>query len=118
MNNDKYVRLKEIGEKLAETVIHDANPDNWAGTGKASKDMTQAERGDAYWSRKLAAASLSVLVRVYSVTGMVERAVAGTTEPLAGEPGETDLEKEVAAAERTANAILERVAKASRARSN
>jgi hypothetical protein len=112
VRDDQYARLKDVAEKLADVVIHDANPDNWTATGKASKQMTKDERGDAYWDRKLAAASISVLVRVYSVTGMVER--AGDADPEA--PIDDSLDKEVSAAEREAKRILSKLATVSRAK--
>lgn len=118
VRDDQYAKLKAIAEKLADVVIHDTNPEHWTGTGKPSKELTQQERGDAYWCRKLAASSLSVLVRVYSVTGMIERAGGAAPAIPESAAGETDLDREVAVAEREAQAILKRLAKTSRARQN
>lgn len=118
MRDDQYARLKALTEKLADTVIGEADPDTWTGNGKKPADLTRDERGDRYWCKKNAAATLSVLMRIYSVAGMVERAAFGVP-PLPTDPGgETDLDREVNAAEREAQAILKRLAKTSRVRDN
>lgn len=118
MRDDQYVRLKALTEKLADAVIDEADPDNWTGNGKKPADLTRDERGDRYWCKKNCAATLSVLMRIYSVAGMVERAGGAPSEVPAGAAGETDLDREVSAAEREAQAILKRIAKTSRAKSN
>lgn len=117
MRDDQYARLKQLAEKLADVVIHDADPEHWTGSGKTAMELTKSERGDAYWCRKLAASSLSVLVRVFSVTGMVERSMGGTAPQIDPEAdGPSELEKEVAQAERDAKKILDGLQKRSRAR--
>lgn len=118
MRDDQYARLKALTEKLADTVIDEADPDTWTGNGKKPADLTRDERGDRYWCKKNCAATLSVLMRIYSVAGMVERAGGTAPELPAGAACETDLDREVSAAEREAQAILKRIAKSSRARSN
>jgi hypothetical protein len=118
VRDEQYARLKALSEKLADTVIGEADPDNWTGNGKKPAELTREERGDRYWCKKNCAATLSVLMRIYSVAGMVERAGRPPAELPAGAAGETDLDREVSAAEREAQAILKRIAKTSRARSN
>lgn len=115
MRDDQYTKLKALQEKLADVVINEANPDTWTGNGKTPADLTRDERGDRYWCKKNAAATLSVMMRIYSVAGMVERAGGTAPELPAGADGETDLDREVAAAEREARSILTKIAKSSRA---
>ena len=73
MRDDQYLRLQTLSEKLADVCLFDADPDNWVGAGIAAKALTKEERGDAYWCRKVAASSLSVLGRVehliFDITG-------------------------------------------------
>jgi hypothetical protein len=112
VRDDQYARLKTLQEQLAEVVLVEANPAHWNGEGKPLVDLTREERGDRYWCKKNAAATLSVLMRLYNITGMIERAGPAPIEPTA--EGESDLDKEVAKAEREAKSILNRLAKASR----
>lgn len=120
MRDDQYTKLKTLQAKLADVLIAEADPDTWSGHGKTPAELTRDERGDRYWCKRNAAATLSVIVRIFSVTGLIERAnfPAPGAQPEVPPEAETDLDREVAAAEREARAILKRVAKTSRARTN
>ena len=61
MRPDQVERLKELTEKLADRFLMDADPSEWPGDGKSPADLTQQERGDAYWSKKNAMATGGVL---------------------------------------------------------
>ncbi len=117
MRDDQYTRLKALTEKLTDVVLTEADPDKWPGFSQELAFLSREDRGDRYWCKKNAAATLSVLMRVHNLVGVIERDGRAPTEPLA-EEGESDLDKEVSAAEREAKAILTKLAKASRARSN
>jgi hypothetical protein len=109
MREDQYLRICTLSEQLADVVITDANPDNWAAAGKASRDMTRDERGDAYWSRKMAAASLSLLQRVIGLTATIQRKSAeGVTQPGAVDEADGLLDQEIAAAEAEASKLLDK----------
>lgn len=98
-------------------MIFDANPEHWTAPGKIAKDLTQQERGDAYWCRKLASASLSVLTKVLVVTGMAERRLASNAPDPIGDDGDAgSLDKEIRRAEREAAKILKRIQAGSRER--
>lgn len=115
MRDDQYVKLKALSEKLTDVVLAEADPALWNGYGKPLVDLTRDERGDAYWCKKNAAATLSVLMRVHNLVGVIERGALSEPPP-EGAAGETDLDKEVAAAEREAKVILKKLATTSRAR--
>jgi len=102
MKPDQITRLQLLSENLADVVIDEADPINWPGAGKTLADITKDERGDRYWCKKNAAATMTLLVKVMSITGHVQ---GGTTPK--GE-SEDDLEKVAAQAERDAMAMLER----------
>lgn len=102
MRADQLERFKALSEGLADVVLDEANPDNWPGTGKTLADLTRDERGDRHWCKKNAAASMTLLVKVMSITG---HAQGGT---LPKDTTEEDLDKVQAQAEREAVALLER----------
>jgi len=111
MRQDQYERLQALEEKLVDVVLRDAEPVNWPADGKLAKDMTQQERGDAYWGRRLAMSSIAVLVKVLNVIhGTQER---GALAPLAlsddDTEGDSNLEKEIAAAEQDALRLMRRL---------
>lgn len=106
MTPEQKQRLETLRDDLLKTAVLDADPNRWVGAGKAPVDMTQKERGDAYWCRKMAAATVSLLSRVNNI-------VTTHSAPSAGTPKEeSELDGELAAAEREAQAIIDRMQKA------
>lgn len=102
MRDDQLKRLQDLRDELTETALLDADPKLWTGAGISPADMTQEQRGDAYWCRKLAVSTVSLLTKVASL-------VETHGKPSAGNPkDEGDLDKEIRQAEREAAAMLER----------
>lgn len=118
MNQSQYERLQELSEKLADVAIQDANPEHWVGRGKKPADLTKEERGDAYWCRKIAVSTLSLLSRVHSLIGQVQlhggvmpgapaaAATSGEAEEAGEEEQRDNLEEEVLAYEKEAAKLL------------
>lgn len=101
MKAEQLERLQQLSDRIAEVVLVDADPDNWSGAGLLPKDMTKQERGDAYWCRKQAAATLSLLMRVEQM-----QTDWRTNAPrLPGE--ETGLDADIAVAEAKAAQLLD-----------
>ncbi|NWA03715.1 hypothetical protein HX782_13025 [Pseudomonas gingeri] len=96
-----------LSEGLADVVIDEADPATWPGAGKTAAELTQEERGNRYWSKKNAAATMTLLVKVMSITGMLNRTggEAPTVDPA------QELDAEVQQAEQQAMALLERANK-------
>lgn len=111
MRVDQFLKLQTLSEKLADVAIVDADPATWAGAGLTAGTMTQQQRGDAYWSRKMALSTISVLVRVQGLIHSTQQ--FGDTPPTAGAPAAVDeppsLEAEIAQAEKDARVVLDRV---------
>lgn len=105
MTPEQKQRLETLRDDLLDTAVVDADPCRWVGAGKAPVDMTQKERGDAYWCRKMAAATVSLLARVNNIVNTHSVPSAGTPKD------EDELDGELAAAEREAQAIIERMQK-------
>ncbi len=106
MRLDQIARLQELSVGLADVVINEADPSTWPGAGKAASDLTQEERGNRYWSKKNAAASMTLLVKVMNITSTLTK----DKDPSLNDQ-EKELDQEVAQAERQALALLERVSK-------
>ena len=108
MHSDYKTRLTALSDKLTDVVLEEADPDNWPGAGKEITKHTKQERGDRYWHKKNAAASLPLLVKVHSLIGMHTR--GGTPKP--GEDPDDEafrLGQQVSAAERAAQEVIERI---------
>lgn len=110
MRDDQYLRLQALEEKLTEQFLTEADPVNWSGDGVLPKDMTQDQRGDRYWCKKNAVATISLTMRIGSLIGMVQRRGDTTPPPGEGQSGALidELEADIAAAEKQAKAILKK----------
>lgn len=106
MRDDQVQRLQALSEDLAEVVIEELDPNAWPGAGKPLAEITKDERGDRYWCKKNAAATMTLLLKVVNINGIMSKQKPGD------DPGvQTELDAELAAAEREAAAILERIQK-------
>lgn len=104
MRLDQIARMQMLSEGLADVVLSEADTMTWPGAGKPAAELTQAERGDRYWTKKNAAATMTLLIKVMSITGMLARADA---QPSTSDPAE-ELDAEVAKAEKRAMELLQR----------
>lgn len=109
MREDQYIRLQQLEERLTEQFLTEADPGNWTGDGILPRNLTQAERGDRYWCKKNAVATISLTIRIGSLMGMIQRRDDPPAPP-SGAEGEDEsqglLDQEVAAAEREAKKLL------------
>ncbi|MFM9434615.1 hypothetical protein ACFDR9_001675 [Janthinobacterium sp. CG_23.3] len=110
MRQDQYEKLQALAEKLTDAFIAEADPDSWPGAGLGPAAMDQQTRGDRYWCKKNAAATLSVIVRTTSLIGIIQqRSAAGAPDGVQQQPQddeETGLDAEVKAAEKEAAKLL------------
>lgn len=97
MREDQRIRLNELQEKLTERFLNEADPDTWPGGDKFAMDMSREERGDSYWCKKNAAATMMLMSGVDKLT-------ANTKEALGRDPHEgDDLDKQISRAEALAS---------------
>lgn len=103
---DQIERLQDLSEKLADRFLLEADPDEWPGSGKSPADLTQQERGDAYWCKKNAMATGGALRYTLDL-------IQKHNAPATGEPEDpikdADLDAKIKDAERRANAAVNRV---------
>ena len=109
MREDQYHKLQALEEKITDLFLFEADPANWTGEGVLPKDLTQQDRGDRYWCKKNAVATISLAIRIGSLLGRIQ--MAGVTTPAAeaeGEEGDSAglLDAEVKAAEKEAKKLL------------
>lgn len=119
MRPDQYARLQSLAERLIDTALEESEPETWSGHGKKPSELTREERGDRYWCKRNAAATMALCMKVYSLTGHIERNGGSTPDPNAADPDaglRDELEEEITAAEREAAALIEKVQKRSRER--
>lgn len=107
MRDDQIVRLQALTERLGEVVISEIDPHQWPGADKGLADLTQKERGDRYWCKKNAAATMTLLLKAVNIAGILNRSKPAPDTGAAID----ELDGELAAAEREAQAIIDRMQK-------
>lgn len=111
MRPEQIEKLVSLEEELVDVYIHECQPKKWPGMKKA------ADRGDRYWHKKNALATLTLVGRIQTVLRDARTdGGAGGGEGKVGEPKRPDdthidIEAEAAALEKQGVAVLKRHAK-------
>jgi hypothetical protein len=86
--------------------LDEADPNNWAGAGVEVKQLTKDQRGDRYWCKKNAAATLTLINKLFSleVFRNSKSRIPGMGESVTPEQ---ELDEEIKAAEEEAMRQLE-----------
>lgn len=115
MRPDQYEKLQTLSERLTDVAIDEADPDKWPGAGWQPDQLTKEQRGDRYWSKKNAVATLSLINRIHQLSASIRMASQGGQEnPGAVAEPVDELDAEVAAAEKEANKLLDEMQRKSR----
>lgn len=111
MREDQIDKLLALTEELTDVFLFEASPKDWPGAGVLPRDMSQEDRGDRYWCKKNAVATMAIVVRIEGLTSRL-RNPAGKD---AGDEGQGGLDAEIAQAEKEGKAMLDKVLKRERA---
>lgn len=113
MRQDQYEKLQALTEKLTDVFLTEADPDKWPGAAVAPTSWDQQTRGDRYWMKKNAAATLTVIMRTTNLVGVIQQRSAGGEEGGAAvgeeKPEEEGLDAEIKAAEKEAARLLNKI---------
>ena len=108
MRPDQLQRLQELSERLADRFLLEADPAEWPGDGKPPAELSQQERGDAYWCKKNAMATGGVLRYTMDVLAQHQSDDGGGDAAK-----EADMDRQIRDAERrSAKLVEEAVARA------
>lgn len=105
MRPDQIQRLQDLSEKLADVVLEEADPAEWPGANMPLAALSQQERGNRYWCKKNAAATFALLERTSSL--LTDSKDLRNHRP----DDDADMEKQIAAKEREAAKMLDKVLK-------
>lgn len=115
MRQDQFERLVALSEKLTEALLLEIDPEQWPGSGLSPMAMDQQTRGDRYWCKKNAAATLTLIMKNNSLFDLIRRQAPGNDQPQsvpAEESEDEGMDAEIRRAEREAARLLERAQKA------
>lgn len=104
MRDEQFQKLEDLQERLVDAILVEADPDHWVANGKLPKEMTQEERGNRYWCKRNAAASLTVLNKTLSLAHFRDRMPVKTPEQF--DAANDELDKDIRQAEKEASRVL------------
>lgn len=111
MRQDQYERLQKLSESLTDVFLDEADPTKWPGVGILPNAMEASTRGDRYWCKKNAVATVSLIQRVHVLVGAIQLGSngAGGTESngAAVAAAESSLDKEISDAEKQAKKMMD-----------
>lgn len=108
MRLDQEKRLADLEESLVDVFLDEADPRLWPGYGTPIADMDKDTRGDVYWTKKNAAATMVLI-------GGVMKLKANTRDALGRDPYNTkELDEQIRRAEKDAAQAVDRVMAATR----
>ncbi len=102
-----------MSEKLTDVFLAEADPDNWPGSGWNPQQLTKEQRGDRYWSKKNAIATLSVITKITQLTGVIQESSAAGVGAANVTEDEDGLDAEIRQAEKEAAKLLDGLQRAS-----
>ncbi len=110
MRQDQFEALQNRVEQLVDLFIRESDPERWPGAGIEPANMEKGTRGDRFWCKKDAVATLACAQRIVSLIDTVRQKTAGGEESPGAvvDPGE-ELDADVRAAERQAEQIIKRL---------
>lgn len=106
MRPDQHEKLQDLSARLTDVFIGEAEPADWPGDGVIPREMDQQTRGDRYWCKKNAVATLAIVIRMQNLINF-HAPKLNADEKAEGE--ETMLDAEIKAAEKEANRLLNKL---------
>lgn len=105
MRPDQIERLKLLEESLIDVYLDEADPANWPGVGTMGAQLTKEERGNRYWEKKNAIATVALAQET-------RKLISNDKGALGRDPyGDAELDNKIATAEKRAAELVDRVKK-------
>lgn len=103
MRQDQIERLRELEETLIDVYLDEADPANWPGDGNMGDQLTKRQRGDRYWDKKNAVATVVLAQET-------RKLIANSKEALGRDAyDDSQMDKQIEKAEREADALLAKI---------
>jgi hypothetical protein len=111
MRQDQYERIQGLTEQLADVFISEADPTKWPGATIPVDMQDKTIRGDRYWMKKNAVATMALMQRISSFVDVIQRRQLPIDPELPpGEEGEeVSVDKEIDRYETQAQQLIKQM---------
>lgn len=109
MRQDQYEKLQAMSERLTDVFLQEAEPENWPGHQLGAIEMGQQIRGDRYWCKKNAVATLTLIQRVATLNWIIQRQGNEGSGAAVDEEEEGMLDAAIKDAEKEATKLLNKL---------
>lgn len=110
MRQDQFEALQARGEQLVDVFLAESDPTKWPGAGIEPAKMEKTTRGDRYWCKKDAVATLACAQRIFNLVQVIQERSVPVKQASEGLAVEDDsLDKEIQQAEEDAKRLLDKV---------
>ena len=113
MRKDQFEKLQGMAEKLTDVILAEVDCDNWPGANLPIEEHDKTIRGDRYWCKKNAVATVALAIRISTLMDIGRK----NSAMLSGRNGELkeledDLDQEINDAEKAAAALMKKLTSA------
>lgn len=109
MRQDQYEKLQALSERLTDVFLDEAEPEKWPGHAIEPGAMDKTTRGDRYWCKKNAVATLTLIGRVAGITDLIQKQSNAGNGAAVVTDEEDSLDSEISAAEKEATKLLDQL---------
>lgn len=112
MRQDQFEKIQALNEKLADVFINEANPDNWPGANTPIDMQDKTIRGDRYWMKKNAVATIALIQRITYYVGTIQRNSIPIDPEASDVPdttGEVSIDNEIDKYEKSAKDLINKL---------
>ena len=106
MRKDQYEKLQAMSEKLTDVILEEADCDKWPGATIPIDKQDKAVRGDRYWYKKNAVATVALVIRIGTLVDIVRANSSAGDGHAAAKETEDELDREISDAEQEAAKLM------------
>ena len=113
MRQDQFEKLQGMAEKLTDVILEEVDCEKWPGAQLSIQEHDKTIRGDRYWCKKNAVATVALAIRISTLMDIGRKnssMLSGRNSEL--KELEDDLDQEINDAEKAAAALMKKLTSA------
>ena len=113
MRKDQFEKLQGMSEKLTDVILVEVDCDNWPGANLPIEEHDKTIRGDRYWCKKNAVATVALAIRISTLVDIGKKNNSNLVgNAVTIKETEDDFEQEIKDVEKQANALMKQLTNA------